>query len=55
MENAKIRTENETFLVNKSSLKMPKISWFGEFWKSKACGQTVLPILIGQNSGKWHN
>ena len=37
-----------TFWVNKSSLKMPKISWFGEFWKSKACGQIVLPILIGQ-------
>ena len=30
---------------------MPKIVQFGEFWKSEACGQTVLPersVLIGQ-------
>ena len=39
------------FLVDKSSLKMPKMKYFGDFWKHETCGQTVLPdrsILIGQ-------
>ena len=37
-----------TFWVDKSWLKMPKMA---SFWKTKSCGQTVLPdksILTGQ-------
>ena len=40
-----------TFLVDKSSLKMPKVVNFASFGKTEACGQIVLPdwsILIGQ-------
>ena len=40
-----------TFWVDKSSLKMPKMANLASFWKSKACGHTVLPdrsILISQ-------
>ena len=49
------------FWVDKSWLKMPKMVQF-VFWKSEACGQTVLPdrsVLIGQkltenaNFQKW--
>ena len=32
-----------TFRVDKSSLKMPKNGQFGEFGKTVACGQTMLP------------
>ena len=32
-----------TFLVDKSSLEMPKMLNFASFWKPKACGQTELP------------
>ena len=31
------------FWVDKSSLKMPKIVNFGEFWKTETCGQKVFP------------
>ena len=40
-----------TFLVDKSSLKLPKVVNFASFGKTEACGQIVLPdwsILIGQ-------
>ena len=40
-----------TFWVDKSSSKMPKMANLASFWKSKACGHTVLPdrsILISQ-------
>ena len=40
-----------TFWVDKSSLKMPKMVNFGDFWKPEVCGQSVLPdrlLLIGQ-------
>ena len=39
------------FWVDKSSLKMPKMFILANFWKLKACGQTVLPegsLLKGQ-------
>ena len=32
------------FWETKSSLNMPKMVHFGEFWKPKACGQTALPL-----------
>ena len=37
--------------MEKSSLKGAKIGQFGEFLKTEACGQTVLPdrsVLVGQ-------
>ena len=40
-------------LVDKSSLKIPKMLNLAIFWKREACGQTVLPdrsVLIGQKS-----
>ena len=40
-----------TFLVDKSSFKMPKMVNLASFWKTEAFGQTVLPdrsVLIGQ-------
>ena len=40
-----------TFLVDKSSLKMPKMVNFASFLKPEACGQIVLPdmsLLIRQ-------
>ena len=41
--NAKIKKANETFLVDKSSLKMPKSGQFGDLLKTEAGGQKVLP------------
>ena len=41
-----------TFLLDKSSLKMPKMVNFASYLKTVACCQTVLPdssVLIGQN------
>ena len=40
-----------TFWVDKSYLKMPKMVNLASFWKTEACGQTVLPdrsVLTGQ-------
>ena len=40
-----------TFWVDKSYLKMPKLVKLASFWKTKVCGQTMLPdrsVLMNQ-------
>ena len=39
----RVKRASFTFWMDKSSLKRPKIVNFGEFWKTEACGQIVLP------------
>ena len=46
-----IASEASYVYIRQKFIKKAKNSQFGEFWKTEACGQTVLPdrsILIGQ-------